>query len=294
MINILQIELEHPFYQQERDLRNEVLLRPIGLPDFAWEMNDKKAYHFVAESNGTVVGCAILVPVSAKESQLMQMAILPNFQKKGIGKLIVLKMIDFAMKQSIPLITCHSRQTAVKFYQKLNFEIFGEPFEEAGIAHRHMRCHVYRTSIRFAHVNIISKNWEKLVKFYSDTFNCKIVPPLRNQSGDWLDKGTGMKNAVLKGAHLRLPGHGNNGPTIEIYQYDEIEDQDFIKPNKRGFSHIAFEVSNIEQNLRKIIDNGGSYLGELTSKEVEGVGLLKFIYTRDIEGNIIELQNWTK
>ncbi|MEQ9299790.1 MAG: hypothetical protein RIF33_14550 [Cyclobacteriaceae bacterium] len=61
------------------------------------------------------------------------------------------------------------------------------------------------SSMRFAHTNIVSSNWKELADFYVKTFNCKIVPPLRKQSGDWLDKGTGLKNANLEGAHLLLP-----------------------------------------------------------------------------------------
>jgi len=30
----------------------------------------------------------------------------------------------------------------------------------------------------------------------------------------------------------------------------------------------------------------------VTRKEVEGVGLLAFVYFRDPEGNIIEIQSW--
>ena len=36
-VNIQRIEIDDPLYQQERDLRNRILLRPIGIPDFGWE-----------------------------------------------------------------------------------------------------------------------------------------------------------------------------------------------------------------------------------------------------------------
>ncbi|WP_340201655.1 VOC family protein [Ascidiimonas sp. W6] len=146
--------------------------------------------------------------------------------------------------------------------------------------------------MRFAHTNIVSKDWKKLVDFYVKTFDCKVVPPIRKQSGEFLDKGTGLKNAQLEGAHLLLPGHGENGPTLEIYQYSRIEELMPIVPNKRGFSHIAFEVENVEKILDSFIKNGGKSFGELTKKEVKGVGELTFTYARDPEGNLIELQSW--
>ena len=43
---------------------------------------------------------------------------------------------------------------------------------------------------------------------------------VRDLSGEWLDRATGLKNAHIKGIHLRLPGYGEGGPTLEIFQYD--------------------------------------------------------------------------
>ena len=146
--------------------------------------------------------------------------------------------------------------------------------------------------MRFAHTNIVCINWKELTDFYVKTFNCKILPPVRNQSGEWLDKGTGSKNAKLEGAHLLLPGYGESGPTLEIYQYENIENQEFIPPNKRGFGHIAFEVNNVEIILENLIINGGKKFGEVTKRKVEGVGEITFVYARDPEGNLIELQSW--
>ncbi|MEM6342911.1 MAG: VOC family protein [Bacteroidota bacterium] len=148
--------------------------------------------------------------------------------------------------------------------------------------------------IRFAHTNIISHNWRKLADFYIQCFDCEIVPPLRKQSGDWLSRGTGVKNASLEGAHLRLPGYGESGPTLEIYQYAEIAAQSAVAPNQRGFGHIAFEVDNVAEVLAKVENLGGSAQGEITIREVAGVGKITFVYARDPEGNLIELQNWQK
>jgi catechol 2,3-dioxygenase-like lactoylglutathione lyase family enzyme len=146
--------------------------------------------------------------------------------------------------------------------------------------------------MKFAHTNIVCTNWKKLTDFYVKTFNCKIIPPIRKQSGDWLENGTGLKNAKLEGAHLLLPGYGENGPTLEIYQYETIEKQDFVSPNKRGFGHIAFEVENVESVMKDFKKNGGKAFGEITKRKVKGVGEITFIYARDPEGNLIELQSW--
>jgi len=146
--------------------------------------------------------------------------------------------------------------------------------------------------MKFAHTNIISTNWKELADFYVKTFDCKIVPPIRKQSGGWLEKGTGSENAKLEGAHLLLPGYGENEPTLEIYQYENIEKQDFVSPNKRGFGHIAFEVESVEIVLETLKRNGGKAFGEIAKRLVANVGEITFIYARDPEGNLIELQSW--
>nr|WP_299000372.1 VOC family protein [uncultured Allomuricauda sp.] len=146
--------------------------------------------------------------------------------------------------------------------------------------------------IRYAHTNIVSTDWKRLTDFYIKTFKCRLVPPIRKQSGKWLEKGTGLKDAQLEGAHLLLPGHGENGPTLEIYQYKTIGNQKAILPNIRGFGHIAFEVGDVQQVLEDVVKHGGQSFGEITKKKVDGMGEITFVYARDPEGNLIELQHW--
>jgi catechol 2,3-dioxygenase-like lactoylglutathione lyase family enzyme len=129
--------------------------------------------------------------------------------------------------------------------------------------------------------------------FYINVFECTPVPPQRNQSGEWLEKWTGVKNAHLQWMHLRLPGHGDNGPTLEIYSYTEmIKKPSIPAANRKGFGHLAFEVDSVEEILEKIISCGWKKVGEVVVKDVEGIGIITFAYATDPEGNIIEIQNW--
>jgi catechol 2,3-dioxygenase-like lactoylglutathione lyase family enzyme len=108
-----------------------------------------------------------------------------------------------------------------------------------------------------------------------------------------LDKGTGFKNARLQGVHLRLPGHGLNGPTLEIYSYTEMYEKQDLRANRKGFGHLAFEVDDLVFMVQKVCRYGGCLMGEITSKEVPGIGLLNFVYVADPEDNLIELQTWS-
>ena len=148
--------------------------------------------------------------------------------------------------------------------------------------------------MKYVHTNIISNDWRKLSSFYIEVFGCKVKPPVRKQHGDWLAKGTGVGQAQLEGVHLSLPGWETDGPTLEIHQYSSIIPQQNGAPNKRGLGHIAFEVDNVQEILDKIISKGGAANGEVSHCYIDEFGELTFVYARDPEGNLIELQNWQK
>jgi len=121
-----------------------------------------------------------------------------------------------------------------------------------------------------------------------------VLPPERKLSGDWLDQATGLSKAELEGVHLLLPGHGDSGPTLEIFSYKDTHECESVMANYTGFTHIAFEVGNVEKKFSDALRNGAIKLGEITDKIIDGIGVLKFVYFRDPEGNIIEIQSWEK
>jgi predicted enzyme related to lactoylglutathione lyase len=67
-----------------------------------------------------------------------------------------------------------------------------------------------------------------------------------------------------------------------------------VMANHTGFTHIAFEVEDVEKIFNDALKSGAIKLGEITEKIIEGVGVLKFVYFRDPEGNIVEIQSWEK
>lgn len=145
---------------------------------------------------------------------------------------------------------------------------------------------------KYKHTNIVSRDWQKLARFYEQVFGCVRVFPERHHSGEWLAKGTGVANAALSGVHLRLPCNGENGLTLEIFQYSQNDPKLPPVANREGFSHIAFEVDDVEKAMKEVLEDGGKKVGDIASSEVKGVGILSFVYVADPEGNIIELQSW--
>jgi catechol 2,3-dioxygenase-like lactoylglutathione lyase family enzyme len=147
---------------------------------------------------------------------------------------------------------------------------------------------------RFGHVNVIARDWRTLADFYGRVFGMEVVPPLRDYSGPDLEAGTGVVGAVLQGAHLRLPGLGPDGPTLEIYTYTPEIDAQLPAVNRPGFGHIAFVVPDVVTARDAVVTDGGSSIGEVVTLQTSDGRRVTWAYVSDPEGNIIELQSWAE
>ena len=147
---------------------------------------------------------------------------------------------------------------------------------------------------KYVHTNLIAEDWQRLAEFYTEVFGCSFVPPERDYRGADLDAATGLKGAHLTGAHLRLPGYGDTGPTIEIYNYDQLDLHPQKAVNRPGFGHIAFEVDDVRTARQELEAHGGGAVGEIVTMTTKIWTKVTWCYMTDPEGNIIELQSWSK
>ena len=145
---------------------------------------------------------------------------------------------------------------------------------------------------RFAHTNIVAHDWKRIAAFYTDVFGCTPVPPERKHRGEWLSSLVGVRDATIDGLHLRLPGCGEDGPTLEVFSYGASPDVSPPSADRPGFTHIAFLVEDVPAARDAVLAHGGSQLGELVTRTVPGAGELTVVYMRDPEGNIVEVQSW--
>ena len=144
---------------------------------------------------------------------------------------------------------------------------------------------------RLAHINLIARDWRRLADFYAEVFGCTPVLPERDLSGPWLDAATGLAGARIRGVHLRFP---EPGPTLELFQYDPTAERPEPAANRPGFAHIGLAVPDVAAALDAVIAAGGHALGELVSAEIAGAGRITFVYAADPEGNLLELQHWSR
>lgn len=146
---------------------------------------------------------------------------------------------------------------------------------------------------KYAHTNLIARDWRSLARFYQEVFGCVPIPPERDYSGSDLERGTGIPGARLEGVHLRLPGYGSGGPTLEIFQYSELAQEGAKTVNRPGFGHIAFAVENVDAARQEVLSHGCDAVGEVVTLRPAPDRTVTWCYVRDPEGNIIELQSWS-
>jgi catechol 2,3-dioxygenase-like lactoylglutathione lyase family enzyme len=147
--------------------------------------------------------------------------------------------------------------------------------------------------VRFGHVNVTSTDWRRLAAFYTDVFGCELVPPERDIRSADLDAATGLRDAHLTGAHLRLPGHGDTGPTIEIFTYDALDPHPDARVDRPGWGHVAFQVPDVPAAVDAVIAAGGGRVGQVITTQTKDGRQVTWGYTTDPDGNIVELQAWS-
>ena len=163
-----------------------------------------------------------------------------------------------------------------------------------------MRCEIKRWRVlaanspdygRLRPCNSDARDWRRLAAFYEDVFGCVRVLPERDLAGESVERGSGIPGARIRGVHLRLPGFGDEGPTLEVFQYAEIVEASAPAANRAGFGHIAFAVDDVTAAREAVLAAGGAAVGTVEVVVVPGAGRITWTYARDPEGNIIELQH---
>ena len=126
-------------YLQMVNLRDNVLRRPLGLTFNHDELlKEKNDIFIVCTEDENVLGCCILTTVTNKKIRLRQMAVHDKLHGKGIGASIMQFAENIARDRGYKIITMHSRDSAIGFYEKFGYHVLGEGFLEVNIPHHVM------------------------------------------------------------------------------------------------------------------------------------------------------------
>ena len=139
-ISIHQIEFATPEYDEAVGLRYEVLRRPLGL-DFTTEQlaAEYAQLHLAAyDGAGHLVGYLNLTPIDEHTMQMRQVAVATGQQGRGVGVQLVQHSEWLAKQLGIKRFVLHARETAVPFYERRGYLVFGDPYEEVTLPHRNM------------------------------------------------------------------------------------------------------------------------------------------------------------
>lgn len=136
-IQIEQILHGSSLYQQAVQLRQAILRTPLGLAFTAEQLAaEKDAIHFVALSEGLVVGAVFLHRYAEDTLQVRQMVVAPAFERRGLGRQLLRAAMAYAAAQKdVREIMMHARVSAAPFYEKEGFQSVGDVFEELTIPH---------------------------------------------------------------------------------------------------------------------------------------------------------------
>jgi len=122
-------------------LREAVLRRPLGMVYApAALMEEWREYHFGWWVAGRgLVAVLTLAPLEENGWKLRQMAVHPDYQRRGYGRCLIAAAERWAAQRGGRHIVLHARHYAVPFYEKLGYRKEGPPFEEVGMPHYRMR-----------------------------------------------------------------------------------------------------------------------------------------------------------
>jgi predicted GNAT family N-acyltransferase len=136
-MTILNIEFATPEYDETVQLRDKILRKPLGLQFSEEQLAEEFAdFHLAAYTNDWILtGCLVLTPKDDKTLKMRQVAVDETVQKMGVGRQLVEASEAFGRACGFDIMELNARDTAVPFYQKLDYTIVGERFEEVGIGH---------------------------------------------------------------------------------------------------------------------------------------------------------------
>jgi ribosomal protein S18 acetylase RimI-like enzyme len=84
---------------------------------------------FVAKKMNDIIGFSCIIQTKAKYWYLGPFAVLPEYRRQGIGKILINNAIDFAHQNgggTISIVTRWYNEAAIRFYKNLNFYIDSE------------------------------------------------------------------------------------------------------------------------------------------------------------------------
>ena len=133
---IVRIPVNIEEWEQYYDLRFKILREPWGQSKGSEVLTDEDQsdHAMVVDSeNGKIVGVARMQTNTPTQGQVRCVAVSPEVQGKGIGKLLMNYLESIAQEKGFTEIILDARENAVKFYLSIGYEIIKESYLLFGV-----------------------------------------------------------------------------------------------------------------------------------------------------------------
>ena len=134
------VDTKSTFYKEAVTIRKELFFKNMkNNSDLINDSFEKNSIHLVCLNEDEVIGTGRL-NIENKTSVISQMAIKSAYQKQGVGTEIVKELIKYSKEKELFKIQLSARETALAFYKKFGFVVFGDkyPSQKTGIIHQQM------------------------------------------------------------------------------------------------------------------------------------------------------------
>ena len=127
-------------------IREAVFVVEQGVPvEIEIDGRDPACAHVLAlDHESRSIGTARMLP----SGHIGRIAVVREWRERGVGSLLVAALLEQARRSGLSEVDLDSQTHAIGFYEKLGFEVRGEEFMEAGIAHQNMVLRLARGSRR--------------------------------------------------------------------------------------------------------------------------------------------------
>lgn len=106
------------------NLRYDILRKPWDQPkETSTDGMEESAINAFIEDNEKIIACGRLQDNGRGIGQIRYMAVDTNYQGKGLGKIIVTKLEEEALKINLHTIELQARENAVEFYKSQGYSV---------------------------------------------------------------------------------------------------------------------------------------------------------------------------
>jgi predicted GNAT family N-acyltransferase len=125
-------------WKEAVQLRENILRKPLGSHFSKSELEEEKEHLQIGGFlHGVLIATAVLVPLG-DEMKMQRVVVREDLRNKRIGTKMMRFCEDLASRKNYRAMFCHARDSAVRFYLKIDYQEIGDYFDEDGIPHLKM------------------------------------------------------------------------------------------------------------------------------------------------------------